>query len=94
MGFNELDILIRYRSELHNFPRDFLIPVLEKSVVYKRGVGYFSTSSLIEISVGLFELARHGGKILLVCSPNLDEDDIEAINAGYKTRAEIIENAL
>jgi superfamily II DNA or RNA helicase len=94
VGFNDLDILIRYRSELHNFPRDFLIPVLEKSVVYKRGVGYFSTSSLIAISVGLFEMAKKGGKILLVCSPNLDSEDIEAINLGYKTREEIIEKSL
>ena len=50
MGFQKLNIKIRYRSDLNNFPRDFLVPVLEKSLVYKRGVGYFSTSSLIDIS--------------------------------------------
>ena len=94
MGFQELNIKIRYRSDLNNFPRDFLVPVLEKSLVYKRGVGYFSTSSLIDISSGLFEMARHGGKIQLVCSPNLDDEDIRAINLGYEKRDEVFEQAL
>ena len=94
MSFQDLDIKIRYRSEIHNFPRDFLIPVLSQSKVYKRGTGYFSTSSLIQLSVGLFEMAKNGGRIQLVCSPNLDAKDIEAIDYGYKSRKEAFEEAL
>ena len=94
MSFTDLDIQIRYRSEIHNFPRDFIIPVLSQTEVYKRGTGYFSTSSLIQLSVGLFEMEKHGGKIQLVCSPRLDKKDIEAIDYGYKARNEVIENAL
>lgn len=52
MSFQDLDIHIRYRSEIHNFPRDFLIPVLSQTKIYKRGTGYFSTTSLIQLSVG------------------------------------------
>ena len=94
MSFRDLDIQIRYRSEIHNFPRDFLIPVLSQTEVYKRGTGYFSTSSLIQLSVGLFEMAKNGGKIQIVCSPNLDKKDIEAIDYGYKNRDEAITEAL
>lgn len=94
MSFKDLDIQIRYRSEIHNFPRDFLIPVLSKTKVYKRGTGYFSTSSLIQLSVGLFEMAKNGGKIQLVCSPHLDKKDIEAIQYGYEERDSVIEKAL
>ena len=94
MDFRELDIKIRYRSDVDNFPRDFLVPVLEKSVEYKRGVGYFSTSSLVELSTGLFEMYKRRGKIEVVCSPKLDKEDIEAINYGYKTRDEVFEKAL
>lgn len=94
MSFQDLDIQIRYRSEIHNFPRDFLIPVLSQTEIYKRGTGYFSTTSLIQLSVGLFEMAKNGGKIQLVCSPNLDEKDIEAIDYGYKSREKVIEEAL
>lgn len=67
MGFQNLDIKIRYRSEVHNFPRDFLIPVLSQTKIYKRGTGYFSSSSLVQLSIGLFEMARKGGKIQIVC---------------------------
>lgn len=94
MSFPELDIKIRYRSEIHNFPKDFLIPVLSQTKTYKRGTGYFSTTSLIQLSIGLFEMARNGGKIQLVCSPQLDAKDIEAINYGYKNRDEVIEESI
>ena len=94
MSFRDLNIQIRYRSEIHNFPRDFLIPVLMQTQVYKRGTGYFSTSSLIHLSIGLFEMAKNGGKIQVVCSPNLDKKDIEAIDYGYKNRDEVITGAL
>lgn len=94
MSFRDLDIQIRYRSEIHNFPRDFLIPVLSRTNIYKRGTGYFSTTSLIQLSIGLFEMAKNGGKIQIVCSPNLDKKDIEAIDFGYQKREEVISNAL
>ena len=94
MSFQDLDIHIRYRSEIHNFPRDFLIPVLSQTKIYKRGTGYFSTTSLIQLSVGLFEMAKNGGKIQVVCSPNLDKKDIEAIDYGYRSREEVITEAL
>lgn len=90
LNFKELDIQIRYRSEIHNFPRDFLIPVLSKTCLYKRGTGYFSTSALIQLSTGLFDMAKRGGKIQLICSPHLDEEDIRAIDFGYKNRDEAI----
>ena len=65
MSFQDLDIQIRYRSNEHNFPVDFLIPVLEQATVYKRSVGFFSTTSLIELSTGLFAMAKNQGKVLM-----------------------------
>lgn len=94
MSFRDLDIKIRYRSNEHDFPRDFFIPVLKETVVYKRSVGYFSTSSLIDLSTGLFAMAEHGGKVQLICSPKLSSEDIQAIDLGYKTREEVIIGAL
>lgn len=94
MSFQDLNIQIRYRSDINNFPIDFMIPVLSQTKTYKRGTGYFSTTSLIQLSVGLFEMAKNGGKIQLVCSPNLDSKDIEAIDYGYRNRDEVIEQAL
>ncbi|MFQ9723818.1 MAG: DEAD/DEAH box helicase family protein [[Clostridium] innocuum] len=39
-------------------------------------------------------MAKHGGKIQIVASPYLSEDDIEAIKKGYSNREEVIESAL
>lgn len=94
MGFRKLPIALRYRSDSNDFPKDFLIPVLRESQMYKRAVGYFSTSALIELSYGLFEFAQKGGRIQLICSPKLDEQDIDAIRLGYKTREAAMIEAL
>ncbi len=94
MGVRDLPIGIRYRSEEHNFPRDFLVPVLKECVTYKRAAGFFSSTSLVELSVGLFEMAKHGGNIQLITSPKLSDEDIEAVRFGYKTREEAMLKAL
>lgn len=66
----------------------------KQAVSYKRAVGFFSSSSLIEISKGIADLASHGGRIQIVASPYLSDDDIEAIKKGYADRNEVIEAAL
>ena len=94
MIFPNLSIKQEYRSPQDNIVQDFYIPVLENAVSYKRSVGFFSSSALIEISKGICELAKKGGKIELVASPYLSAEDEEAILKGYENRAKIIEDAL
>lgn len=94
MGFKELKVEIRYRSNEHDLPRDFLIPVLGQTILYKRAVGFFSTTALIDMTVGLYKMALEGGKIQLICSPKLNEKDLMAIESGYRTRDEVITQAL
>ena len=48
MGFRDLDLKIRYRSNEDDIASDFLIPVLKEAKTYKRSVGFFSSSSLQE----------------------------------------------
>ena len=94
MIFPNLSIKQEYRSPQDNIIKDFYIPVLENAVSYRRSVGFFSSSALIEISKGICELAKKGGKIELVASPYLSAEDEIAIRKGYENRAKIIENAL
>ena len=94
MNFTEINIKQEYRSPQDNIIKDFYIPVLENAVSYRRSVGFFSSSALVEISKGICELAKKGGKIELVASPYLSAEDEEAIRKGYESRAKIIENAL
>lgn len=83
-----------YRSLIDNVVQDFYIPLLNEAVLYRRAVGFFSSSSLVEISKGIASLAKRGGKIQIVASPYLSEEDIEAIRKGYEDRNAVIEKAL
>lgn len=94
MSLSDLDIRMEYRSLIHNVANDFLIPVLKEAVSYDRAVGFFSSSILASIAYGIEGLAKNGGRIRLVCSPYLSDQDKEAIRKGYSDRNAILLNAL
>lgn len=93
MGYEELNILRRYKTFKNNIVTEFYEPILSKSVLYKRAVGFFSSGAMIELSKGLSGLIRNDGKIQFIVSPRLQEDDIVAIQKGYDARA-IVEKSL
>lgn len=93
MSFRELDIKRSYISMGdESIAKSFLVPVLKCARRYKRSVGYFSSSVLQPILDGVVALARNNGTIQLIASPNLSENDIEAINTGYEARENIIDS--
>lgn len=94
MSFQELDIKKEYRSLLDSIAKDFYIPLLSQAVKYQRAVGFFSSSCLVEISKGISELAKNGGKIQLVASPYLSDEDVEAIKSGYAMRDQVVKEAI
>ena len=94
MSFTQLDIKQEYRSLLDNVIKGFYIPVLKEATLYKRAVGFFSSTALVEMSAGICGLVKNGGKIQLIASPRLSTEDIEAINEGIKRRDDVIEEAL
>ena len=94
MSFKDIELKTEYRSKRDDIVEDFYIPVLEKSVYYRRAVGFFTSNALIEISKGITSLVKNDGKIKLIASPRLSPEDIEAMRAGYERRNQIIENAL
>ena len=94
MSLRDIELKQEYRSLLDNVVQDFYIPLLRNATLYQRAVGFFSSSSLVEISKGVAAMAETGGKIQLVASPYLSDEDIAAIKKGYADRDKIIEGAL
>lgn len=92
MSFKDFTLKNEYRSFEDNMISDFYIPVLSEAIRYDRAVGFFSSTSLIEITRGLSGLIKNNGKIRLIASPKLSDDDIQAITHGYKTKNELIES--
>lgn len=77
----------RYRSgDSASLPRKFYNEVLPCTKLYKRAVGFFSSTSFLEISYGILGLVQNGGKMRLITSPRLNADDVEAIKKGYESR--------
>lgn len=93
MSLQDCIIKRSYYSLKDNIARDFYIPLLNEAVLYQRAVGYFTSSILVKISEGICNFAKNGGKIQLIASPELNEDDILAINKGYELR-QVIKNRL
>jgi len=94
MSFLDIEIKHEYRSLLNDVVKEFYTPVLDKAVIYKRAVGFFSSSALIELTNGINGLLKNGGKIELVASPRLSSEDIAAIEDGFERRHKIIEESL
>ena len=91
---HDLRIKSEYRSLIDNVVQDFYIPLLKEANSYKRAVGFFSSTALIEISKGIGSMAERGGHIQIVASPYLSDEDLNAIKRGYDEREKIIEGAL
>jgi len=83
-----------YRSDADDLVGDFYTPCLERSVLYRRAVGYFTSCGLAVAAQGVDRLIRSDGRMLLVASPVLDAEDIEAIKRGYRGRADVVERSL
>lgn len=94
MSFQNIKIKTEYRSGKSDVIKDFYIPVLSCAVKYKRAVGFFSSSALIQIAKGISEMVTNGGQMQLIVSPRLSEEDILAIQKGYESREQIVTNAI
>lgn len=81
----DVPIQVRYSSS-QNISADFFVPCLQVSGSYDRAVGYFSSTFYAIIGMPLASFAERGGKMRLVCSPELSPEDIEAIAEGYEDK--------
>lgn len=83
MSFKDLTYLDEYVSHKVDLLKQFYLPVLKETKLFYRAVGFFRSNFLIEISKGISELIKNGGKIYIITSPDLTEEDIKRIENGY-----------
>ena len=81
MGFRDLNLDISYEttdceSQLLD---EFYIPTLEQTVKYYRIAGFFSSTSLSIAARGIEGLIKNEGKMFLLISPELSDDDYQII---------------
>lgn len=93
LSFRDLQLLKQYRTYRNDIVKEFYTPVLQQAVLYKRAVGFFSSTALIDLTHGISGMINNKGKIRFIVSPYLTQEDIEAIKRGYEQR-KIIEKAM
>jgi hypothetical protein len=86
--FRELSLLQVYDSSENDLIQDLQVPLLQHSVDYLRGVGFFTSGWLRLASRGMAALVMRGGKARIVVSPILEKSDWDAIQAGEKARSD------
>ena len=64
-----------YTGGSNNSVEQFYKPCLSQAVKYARAVGYFRSTVLLLIGQDLLNFTIRGGKVRLICSPNLERLD-------------------
>lgn len=94
MNYKDLNIKISYHSQgSDSIVEAFINPALKCTKIYKRSVGFFSSSVLSSVLDGLQSLVDNGGSIQLIASPRLSQEDIDAINLGLKEKDQVVNNS-
>ena len=89
----DLNLKISYSTGREDLVNDFYSPCMARSRQYWRAVGYFTSSSLSLAAQGIAHLISQQGRIYLIASPALTEEDADAINLGYRNRDEVLAHA-
>ena len=82
MSFRDLSIDLVYETSTSDINKKLMIPLLSCSRLYRRGVGYFSASWVQLVSYGLLQLVENDGKIQLITSPKMSDEEWNAIRTG------------
>ena len=95
MGLQSLNsIQIGYRTGRDNIVTDFYTPCLNVSTLYRRAVGYFTSSGLSMAAAGVASLVIRRGKMRLIASPYLEEEDVAALNRARENPSGVLKRIL
>lgn len=92
MSFQDLHLDVSYESDSNKnqLLDNFYIPVLENSKKYFRIAGFFSSTSLSVAAEGIEGLIKNDGKMYLLISPELSEEDFSIISKSEKLENDAI----
>ena len=68
---------------------DFYLPALERSVLYRRSTGYFSSAALAVAAAGVARLVENDGSMQLLCGADLASEDVEAVLRGESLKGRV-----
>jgi len=85
-SLRKINLKTEYNTEDDQIIPDFYSPCLSVSERYDRAVGFFRANIYRELGGDLLDFVIRGGKVRIVCSPDIPEIDEEAAREGYELR--------
>lgn len=90
MAITDLKLKNIYRNSDDKILEDLVIPLLKQSKNYYRGVGFFNSNWIKLVTKGIESIIQRDGKIFLITSPKLSEEDWNAIKIGNKAKVDSV----
>jgi superfamily II DNA or RNA helicase len=81
-NLSQIDLKISYQTDVDDPINEFYLPCLNNSIEFFRAVGYFRSSIFLITGESIIDFVKRGGKINLICSPELTQQDMDAIASG------------
>ena len=93
MSLRLIDYKPDYNKTSCNIAEEFYLPSMRNSIKYDRISGYFGSTIYLISWSSLKEFVEHGGKVRIICSPCISDEDNKAIgfvsSFTYKDAAKI-----
>lgn len=86
MGLKEQVYLTSYNKAEHDIAEMFYLPCMRNSNHYDRISGYFGSTIYIIAWDALREFIENNGKMRLICSPYVSDEDASALANGYSAK--------
>ena len=86
MGLKEQVYLTSYNKAEHDIAEMFYLPCMRNSNHYDRISGYFGSTIYIIAWDALREFIENNGKMRLICSPYISDEDASALANGYSAK--------
>lgn len=88
MGLRDLNLATSYHKGINDIAEEFYLPCMGCAMSYDRAVGFFNSTIYTLAWSALKDFVNRGGKIRIICSPILSDDDIKSLEEGYSSRIE------
>lgn len=86
MGLKGQTYLTSYNKAEHDIADMFYLPCMRNASHYDRISGYFGSTIYIIAWDALREFIEHNGKMRLICSPYVSDEDATALANGYSAK--------
>lgn len=90
MSLNEYRFQPDYNKAFDDIAESFYLPCMRAATAYDRISGYFGSTIYIIAWSALKEFVGNGGKMRIICSPYISDEDESAIKKGYSSKIDKI----